>query len=137
MNGIVVDASITMTWCYPDEHSDYAYQVLDILEHTPAVVPSLWTIEIANALVVGERRHRLSPADISHFLELINGLAIETDPETASRALGDTRSLALIHGLSVYDATYLELAMRSGLPLATLDERLKKAAQQAGAKVFL
>lgn len=129
-------ASVAMTWCYPDEHSAYAYRVLDALEHAQAVVPSLWAIEVANGLVVGERRHRLAAADIARFLELLSGLPIETDLETASRALGDTRSLARSHDLSAYDATYLELAMREGLPLATLDKHLKKAARNVGVKVF-
>jgi predicted nucleic acid-binding protein len=136
MDGIVVDASITMTWCYPDEHSDYAYRILDLLEQAQAVVPSLWAVEVANALVVGERRRRLTPADIAYFFELLKGLPIETDTQTASRALSETRSLARIHNLSVYDATYLELAMREGLSLATLDERLRKAAQEAGVKIL-
>ncbi|HEY0796230.1 MAG TPA: type II toxin-antitoxin system VapC family toxin, partial [Acidisarcina sp.] len=121
-----------MTWCYPDEQSAYAYRVLDALENKQAIVPSLWAVEIANALVVGERRHRLAAADIAHFLKLLSGLSIETDPETASRAMGDTRSLARAHNLSAYDATYLELAMRGAMPLATLDEQLKKAAKSVG-----
>lgn len=137
MEGLVLDASITMTWCYPDEHNDFAYRVLDVLEHRRAVVPSLWAVEIANALVVGERRQRLTTSDIARFFELLKGLSIETDTQTASRALSDTLQLARTHGLSAYDAAYLELAMREGLVLTTLDGRLKNAAAAVGVKVFV
>jgi predicted nucleic acid-binding protein len=136
MESLVLDASITMTWCYPDEHSDYAYKVLDTLEHTQALVPSLWAVEIANALVAGERRKRLTAAEIVRFFELLNGLSIVTDIQTASRALSDTLQLARAHNLSAYDAAYLELAMREGMVLATLDERLKSAAIAVGVTIF-
>jgi predicted nucleic acid-binding protein len=137
VENLVLDASVTMTWCYPDEHSDYAYRVLDTLEKTQAWVPSLWAVEIANALVSGERRQRLTAADTARFLELIKGLSIETDTQTASRALSDTLQLARTYALSAYDAAYLELAMREGLPLATLDERLKNAANVSGVAIFV
>jgi predicted nucleic acid-binding protein len=136
MEGIVVDASVALVWCYPDEHSDFAYRVLDALEYRQMIVPSLWAIEVANALIVGERRRRLTAADVAHFLDLLDGLSIQTDLETASRALGETMALARAHELSAYDATYLELAMRQALPLATLDERLRKAGEAVGAVIF-
>jgi predicted nucleic acid-binding protein len=135
MESFVVDASVAMTWCYPDENSPYAYRVLDALEQAQAVVPSLWAVEVANALVVGERRHRLVAAEVAHFLGLLSGLSVEVDGETAPRATSDTLSLARTHSLSTYDASYLELAMRRALPLATLDEQLKKAAQAVGVKL--
>jgi predicted nucleic acid-binding protein len=113
MEGIVVDVSVAMTWCYTDEHSDYADSVLDALENSQ-IVPSLWAVEIANALIVGERRRRLTAADIAHFLDLLDGLAIETDLETASRAMGVTRASARTHNLSAYDATYLEISHARG-----------------------
>ena len=136
MEGLVLDASIAMTWCYPDEHSDFAYSVLDTLEHRPAMVPALWAMEVANALAVGESRRRLTSSDIARFFELLQGLPIETDTQTASRALTDTLQLARTHGLSAYDAAYLELAMREGWTLATLDRQLKRAAKAVGVKVF-
>ena len=136
MGGLVLDASITLTWCYPDEQSDFAYRVLDALEHRQAVVPALWAIEIANSLVAGERRQRLTASDIARFFELLHGLSIETDTQTASRALSDTLQLARTHDLSAYDATYLELAMREGLGLATLDGRLERAAKAVGVELF-
>jgi predicted nucleic acid-binding protein len=136
MEGIVIDASIALTWCFPDEHGDFAYRVLETLEHTHAIVPALWAIEVANALVVGERRLRLTASDVARFFELLKGLSIEIDTETAHRAFAGTLELGRTHFLSVYDAAYLELAMREGLTLATLDGRLKKAAETAGVRVF-
>lgn len=133
---IVLDASVTLTWCYPDEHSVFAYKVLDHLAHGQAVVPSLWAVEVANALVMGERRHRLAEAAVAQFLELLDGLDIDTDNQTAARALTTTRQLARAHRLSAYDATYLELAMREGLTLATLDAQLISAAKSAGVMLF-
>ncbi len=137
MDGVVLDASITMTWCYPDEHSQVAYRVLDELEHRQAVVPSLWSVEVANALVAGERRRRLTASQIARFFELLKGLSIETDTQTASRALSDTLQLARRYVLSAYDAAYLELAMREALPLATLDVKLRNAAKAVGVRAFV
>lgn len=136
-DSIVLDASVALTWCYPDEHSVFAYKVLDHLERGKAAVPALWAVEIANALVTGERRHRLTEAEVAKFLELIQGLPLETDSQTAPRALTATRHLARSYTISAYDATYLELAMREGLTLATLDIPLKNAAKAAGVKLFI
>jgi predicted nucleic acid-binding protein len=93
-------------------------------------------VEVANALVVGERRQRLAASDIARFLELLNALSIETDTQTAPRALSGTLQLARTYGLSVYGAAYLELAMREGFELATLDGRLRDAAKKAGVRIF-
>jgi predicted nucleic acid-binding protein len=87
---------------------------------------------VANALVVGERRKRATEAKVTTFLGLLKSLPIRIDDSTASQAWQETISLARLHGLSVYDAAYLELALRLGLPLATLDGRLKAAADAAG-----
>ncbi len=135
-DAIVLDASVTMTWCFPDEHQRYAHAVLDTLENKAAVVPSLWSIEVANAVSVGERRGRLSATDVIRFFELLKGLSIRIDPQTSARAFGETLALAHRHGLSVYDAVYLELAMRESLILATLDEQLKRAAKASGVRLF-
>jgi predicted nucleic acid-binding protein len=136
MRAVVVDASVVLAWCFPDEGGEFAYRVLDLLEETPAVVPTLWFVEVANGVLVGERRQRLKAADVSRFLMLLQELMIETDPQTSTRALSDTLGLARAWNLSAYDATYLELAMREGLPLATSDERLRAAAREAGVEVL-
>jgi predicted nucleic acid-binding protein len=134
-DGVVIDASVALSWCFPEERSSYGDKVLLALRSKKAIVPSLWRIELANALLVGERRGRLTPANRASFLDLLLDLPVSMDPETADRIFNDTLSLARTYGLSAYDATYLELAMRLGLPLATLDQQLKKAAQKAGVRV--
>lgn len=134
---IVLDASVALTWCFPDEHSAFAYRVLDYLDQSPALVPSLWPLEISNALLVGERRHRLSASDLAQYVELLNGLPIEFDPHTPTRSLTSILALARSLNLSSYDAAYLELAMREGLILATLDARLRAAAKSSGVKLFV
>ena len=136
MSQLVMDASVTLTWLYPDETSVEAYEVLDALADATAMVPSIWTLEIANAVLVGERRQRLATADVSRFLGLIEGLRIERDEQTSSRALAYILPLARGCGLSAYDAAYLELAARVNLPLATLDEKLKRAAESSGVGLF-
>ena len=132
---LVIDASVALCWCFPDERSTYADKILGELGEKQAIVPSLWAIELANSLLVGERRKRLTAADIANFLDILKDLPVDTDDESAPRALSDTWSLARRLGLSAYDGCYLELAMREGLPLATLDVQMKKAAKAAGVKI--
>ena len=128
--GLVLDNSVTMSWCFPDEHDPYAQDVLKALPGTAAAVPTLWPLEAANILLVGERRGRISQADSATFIGLLEGLPIRIDDETSDHAMKASLALARAQNLSVYDAAYLELAMRRGLPLATLDERLKTAAHR-------
>ena len=131
-DGIVVDASVALAWCYPHETSDFADHVLTRLERQTVVVPALWTVEIANAILAGERRGRLTEAKVSRFFALLDRLIIEVDPYTSRRAFSATLPLSRSHQLSVYDACYLELAIRRGLELATLDAQLRLAAERAG-----
>ena len=135
MPALVLDASVALTWCFPDEGSEYAYNVLDMLEKESAIVPVLWFLEIANAIAIGERQKRLSPADVNRFLQLVSQLSVETDDQTARRALTETIALARAHSLSSYDASYLELAIREGMPIATLDHGIRKAARALGVRV--
>jgi predicted nucleic acid-binding protein len=136
MAGLVLDASVAISWCFPDERNDYAYRVLELLERTQAVVPSLWAVETANALLQGQRRRRITASATAHFLDILGDLPIEVDTQAASRAFAATLPLAQSYGLTAYDATYLELAMREGLPLATLDTKLSDAARAAGVEVL-
>ena len=92
--------------------------ILDSLADARAVVPSLWHLEVGNSLLVGERRGRSTQADTVNWLKFLNALPIAVDGETVTRAWSDVLSLARTHGLSAYDAAYLELALRRGLPLA-------------------
>ncbi len=135
-DGFVLDCSVTMAWCFGDEGTPYTHEVRDSLATTQAVVPSLWSLEVANATVVGERRKRLDEARSQRFIVLLNALPIVIDHESSGRAFGDIIHLARAHQLSAYDAAYLELAIRRGLPLACLDGKLKIAAMSAGVVLF-
>ena len=126
----VLDASIVMAWCFADEADAYADKVLDALITAKASVPSIWPFEIGNVLLVAERRKRLSEADSARFLALLWQLPIAVEPEPPQRMLREILALARGCKLSTYDASYLDLAMRYGLPLATNDEELRKAARK-------
>jgi predicted nucleic acid-binding protein len=134
--GFVLDGSVTLAWFFEDEADEYAVAVEDSLPMFPAIVPSLWPLEVANAALVGERRKRTTEAKVTEFLSLLNQLPITLDDETANRAWRESLNLARAHNLSVYDATYLELALRRSLPLATLDDKLKTAAAAVGVVEF-
>ena len=134
--GFVLDTSVALAWCFPDEHAPYPQSVLDSLAATAAAVPSLWHLEVANALLVGERRGRCTAADVATWLGFLAALPIRTDPETEARAWSDALTLARTYTLSAYDASYLELAVRRGLPLAALDGKLKTAALAAGVALY-
>ena len=132
----VLDCSVTVAWCFEDEATPYADAILGRLETGEAVVPSLWPLEVANVLLVGERRKRLTEADTSRFVTLLRNLPIFVDEETSRRALDPVLTLARQQGLSSYDAAYLELAMREGCELATLDDRLRETAARVGVTVL-
>ncbi len=125
-----------MAWCFEDEKDKYSDTVLDLLSASEGVVPSLWALEIANVLLAGERRKRLTKADSFRFINLLRELPITVDQETTDHALSETISIGREQGLSSYDATYLELAMREGIALATRDEGLRNAARKCGVKLI-
>src|SRR4051794_34453121 len=129
---LVLDGSLTLAWYFADEANPYADAVALELATREAVVPSLWRLEVANALVIGERRKRSTEAQATNFLARLELLPIVIDDETDARAWGETIRLARAHTLSAYDASYLEIAMRRGLPLASLDDQLKAAAVAIG-----
>lgn len=132
MSNIVVDASVALAWCFPDEASDYADEVLLALDTQTAVEPAIWGMEIANGILVGERRNRIQESDIRQFAELLDGLNIVEDLQHVPEILETVLSIARTHGIAVYDAAYLELAVRHQAPLATLDVSLQRAAQAMG-----
>lgn len=134
--GFVLDNSIAMAWSFEDEASDYADAALDRLAQTSALVPVLWPLEVANALLMGERRKRSTEAETRRWLAILASLPIAVDPDSNANAWSDTLTLARGHGLTAYDAAYLELAIRRDLPLATIDKKLKKAAEAVGARLF-
>jgi predicted nucleic acid-binding protein len=136
LSGVVVDAPVTLAWCFPDEASEYADRVLVALKGQAIVVPAVWGLEIANAMLAGERRKRLKQPEILRFLALLEGLSIVQDGQAVSESVRNVLPLACDYDLSAYDAAYLELSIRHGVPLATLDAKLQKAAQRAGVKIF-
>lgn len=136
MSSLVVDASVELAWCFPDGASKYADSVLVALKGQSIVVPAVWGLEIANALLVGERRKRLKRPEILRFVGLLDELSILQDSQTVSESVSRVLPLARDYGLSAYDAAYLELAIRYGAPLATLDGDLQKAAKRAGIRTF-
>jgi predicted nucleic acid-binding protein len=121
-----------MAWCFEDECDELADAVLDGLAEGEASVPSLWPLEVANVLVAAERRRRLTAADSARFVELLMSLPIVVDDRSHERAFAQVMSTARQLGISVYDASYLELAMRLGSALATRDSQLRAAAATAG-----
>ncbi len=125
---LVLDSSATLARAFPDERSDAILEVFDHVAQFGAVVPELWRIEVANSLNVGIRRKRITFLDRSQALFDLDSLAITVDRETGDHAWLETLALADKHSLTVYDATYLELALRRALPLATLDTDLRAAA---------
>ena len=128
----VLDASVALAWCFDDDPSGYADRMLDALLGSEAIVPSLWTLEVPNGIVVAERRRRIDEKRSESFVRTLLSLPIAVDPGTRSAGFRAIRRLARAHGLSVYEATYLELAQRMVLPLATIDGRLRAAAEREG-----
>jgi predicted nucleic acid-binding protein len=126
----IVDSSFALAWVMKDEAGPETDKVLDSLGRgAKAFVPALWHWEIANALLGAERRKRATRTEINGHMLLLRSLPIEIDEGAVSQAWGATHLLAQQHTLTSYDAAYLELAIRRGLPLATLDAALRAAAQ--------
>jgi predicted nucleic acid-binding protein len=129
----VLDASIALAWGLPEEASPQADRFLSRVSGKDVLwVPSLWWYELANALTLAERRKRLTEADGIQLRELYGMLPIKTDTIIGPEIIERLRTLAREYSLSAYDATYLELALRKGIRLATLDQNLQSATQKAG-----
>jgi predicted nucleic acid-binding protein len=124
-----------MAWCFEDESDIYADSILDLLAESEVLVPSIWPLEVANVLLVAEWRRRLTQADSLRFIELLRSLPIIVDEGTPEHALSETFFVGRQHGLSSYDAAYVELAMREGIALATQDRRLREASEKCGVKL--
>ena len=136
MEAFVLDASVTLAWGFEDEANSYTDGVLEALARAQALTPLIWPMEVGNALLSAERRGRLTQAETVQFLTLVQQLPIVVEAEAPERFLGEVLALAREQGLSTYDASYLDLAMRLGLPLATQDEGLRQAAARSGVKVY-
>ena len=135
----VLDNSVTMRWFFGDgkpQELAYAGKVLDAMKKANALVPATWGLEVANVIARAEAKGWVTEARSGAFLEMLEGVDIEVDTATFQHAMSDTLQLARRYKLSAYDASYLELALRQGIPLATLDEDLQKAAKKSGVKKF-
>ena len=133
----VIDNSVVMSWCFKDEISQYADGVLDLLQESTAFVPSIWPLEVVNVLIVAERKRRLRQADSIRFMTLLSQLPIIVEYERTGTIMNDLLVLARANNLSSYDASYLDLSMRRGLPIATMDTRLIKAAKKSNVPVIM
>ena len=130
----VVDASVTLAWCFEDEASPQTEAILDLLSDDTAVVPSLWELEVSNVLLLGERHRRLTESQTARFVALLGQLPILVD--SANVDMEAVLALGRHHALTAYDAAYLVLAEREGVPLATLDTKLRNAARAVGVQLI-
>ena len=130
---IVLDASVAVAWCFEDETTGFTEGILDLLSAgTEVLTPAIWPFEVANALLVAERRKRITVAQVTGFLQRIAALPISLDPIQPGTAFNQILSVARQNDLTEYDAAYLELASREALPLATLDNKLRRTATRLG-----
>jgi predicted nucleic acid-binding protein len=133
---VVLDSSVTLAWVYSDEATKPVRRVFDMITANGAWVPALWRLEVANILEMGARRGRGDESFRDSTLADLSLLPITLDAETDRQAWGATLRLAERHRLTLYDAAYLELALRRGMPLATLDIELRAAASAEGVKLL-
>jgi predicted nucleic acid-binding protein len=132
VTAFVLDASVALAWCFEDETTHATDAVLERLTNEEAVAPALWRLEVANGLAMAERRGRLSVAALARSVALLQRLAVAIDAQGSERAFRDLLDLARSERLTVYDAAYLELALRLGVPLASKDIKLRQAAARPG-----
>lgn len=132
----MVDASVALAWGLPDEISPYADAALVVGEQNGLRVPEIWAREIANGLALAYIRKRITPADEKAFLAAMSRLTITVDGSSPLMILRDGTAAAVRFGLTAYDAAYVDLALREGLPLATLDAQMRKAAERSGVAIF-
>jgi predicted nucleic acid-binding protein len=133
---LVLDSSATLAFCFEDERTPAVIAIFDKVIEQGAAAPSLWRYEIANALLVAQRRGRITPAFRRGIFDSLDEMPIVTDDECDLVAWSTTIHLADVHALTVYDAAFLELAQRRRLPLATLDAALARTARAAGVEVL-
>jgi len=134
----VLDASIVLTWCFPDEASHKAEEISErIAAGDRVAVPAFWRHEVLNALLTGEKRKRLTPQLTQAFIEDLNRLPVDVDvPATSAIVFNARQTLCRRHGLTAYDAAYLEIAIREKHALATVDDDLRRAALAEGVPVL-
>ena len=140
MTDFVLDNSVAMRWMLESNKvSDQAYaeNVLKSFSNEDAIVPNLWHLEAANVLLGAEKRSEITAGEIEGFISQLENLPIHVDPLTSHQSFSSILALGRAYNLSSYDAAYLELALREGIPLATLDIDLIKAAKKSGLEIYL
>lgn len=140
MTEFVLDASVTLRWILETDRKadqDYAWRVLNQLDDFEAIVPSLWYLEVSNVLLGAERERRIHVIDAERFIEQLEALRIREDSRTSMQAFNRTIAIARSFNLTSYDASYLELSVRTGLPISSLDRQLRRAAGRLDIPVFL
>lgn len=137
MRRFVLDCSVTMGWCFESEADGYTRAVLGALADSAAVVPALWPLEVANVLLVAERRRRITRGDVARFIDLLADLPLEVAAPVAVGDISPFMGLGRDHALSAYGAAYLHLALQEHLPLATRDHALRAAARSSGVAPFV
>ena len=136
MAACVLDCSVALSWILPGEHDRETSKLLDLVTKEGAIAPEIWTLEVATVLLMAERRRGLTQAQRTTALLSFKALDIAIDRETSTIAWVAILDLAASQNLTVYDAAYLELSLRSGLPLATLDQALLRAASAVGVQTL-
>ena len=136
MSPIILDCSVTASWFIPDEFSKSSFNIRDKIRERGAIVPTIWSLEVGNVLLISERRKRITKEQRQKALYILKDLPIKTDELTFKNAWFETIEIAEKYNLSLYDACYLELSLRCNYPLATFDNNLKQAAKLAGVDLF-
>ena len=136
MNRFVIDNSVVVSWYFKDEANAYTLAVLRGLDAAQAIAPAIWPLELSNALLVAEHRNRLTEAETAHILTVLHSLSISIEQEPPERVWAEILQLARTQRLSTYDASYLDLAMRMGSPIATLDKALRNAARKVNVPLY-
>ena len=132
----VLDCSMTMAWAFRDETTPGTLDALELTARETCVAPGVWPLEICNAVLTAQRRGRFTSEDVPQFLALVGGLRVSVEESSLQHTFDDVLPLAMHHALSIYDAAYLELALRNKARLATLDAGLARAARAAGVEVI-
>ncbi len=132
----VVDCSVAMAWLFHDQATPNTAALLNRLAAETALVPALWFIEVTNVLALAERKGRITASQSDAFIADLRKLAIERDDDAPDRAFTHLLALCRTHKLTSYDAIYLDLAVRRNLPLATLDDALRKSARKLGVRLI-
>jgi len=132
----VVDSSVALAWCFRDEATPATRALLQRMGGETALVPAWWFLELTNVIALAERKRRITLEKVAEFIALIQGFDLEIDEEGARRAFTHLLPFCRTYQLTSYDALYLDLALRRQVPLATLDEPLRKAAEKLGVKLL-